>query len=321
MIRGTHRRRLGFAALAACIGACASTPPPAPITKKGLCEIALPKQGGGTRPLRALDWLHLLVIGDTRADGLYATAMCTGERIETTPLPADCEVQSADPGVPEAVSLTEASVVESVLPDNKRLIWIMTHRFPNGDGFGPVAAITLTNQAAYVGSIGLLRLRPTRVDLNLWNIGPKAVLMAAGESCEDQQKAATCRRAANLLVFDQGRFHAPPIRRSDSNACIDAAWVEYKREADLTLDNGWNRHMRILANLNHDQRYVVITEQVDVADTDPQHPDIPARDVRRIDTERFIHVEGSKFYTRQAPLWPRIIPTAGTTHVLHDDHD
>ena len=67
---------------------------------------------------------------------------------------------------------------------------------------------------------------------------------------------------------------------------------------------------------SHHDRYVVITEQVDVTDTDPVHPDIPPRDVRNIDTERFIHVEGPRFYTRQPPLWPRIIPTEGKTVVI-----
>jgi hypothetical protein len=92
---------------------------------------------------------------------------------------------------------------------------------------------------------------------------------------------------------------------------MDVPWVELKREADLSLENGWNRHMRIVATVDHDQRYVVITEQVDVADTDPSHPDVPARDVRRIDTERFIHVEQGQLLSRQPPLWPRIIPTQG----------
>jgi hypothetical protein len=274
--------------------------------------------GGSTRPLRAADWTRLLLTAEQRGSALYAQTLCTGERIEHTPLPSDCEVQTPDPGVPEPVPIGEASVAERILPDNKRLVWIMTHRFPNGDGFGPVAAVTITPHAVYVGSIGLLRLRPTRVDLNLWQIGKKAVLVGAGESCVDPQNPATCRRAANLLVFDQARFHSPPIRRSDSNACIDAPWVEYKREADLTLDNGWNRHMRIIATLNHDQRYVVITEQVDVEDTDPSHADTPPRDIRKIDTERFIHVEGARFYTRQSPLWPRIIPTAGMTKLRSD---
>lgn len=297
-------------ALAACGGGT-----PRPTTKPALCEMPLPVQGGVPRPLRAGDLMRLLLVGDSRPDGVYAVSTCTGERIEHAPLPTDCEVQTPDPGVAQPVPLTEGSVVERLMPENRRLVWIMTHRFPNGDGFGPVAAVTVDEKSAFVASLGFLRLRPTRVDLSLWSIGPKAVLVGEGESCEDPKQPSTCRRAANVLVYDKGRFHAPPIRRTGSGECIDAPWVEYKREADLTLDNGWNRHMKIVATLGHDQRYVVITEQVEVADTDPQHPDIPPRDLRRIDTERFIHVDGPRFYTRQDPLWPRIIPTEGKTHL------
>jgi hypothetical protein len=285
-------------------------------TTHALCEGTLPVGHGQPR---ASDWVQVLLKTDRRGDGLYASRICTGELIEHRALPAACEVQTPDPGVTDATPLTEASVIERILPEGRRLVWIMTHRFPNGDGFGPVAAATIEQGQIRVGSVGLLRLRPMRVDLELWAIGQKAVLMAAGESCKDPQRASTCRRAANLLVFDQGRFHSAPIRRSDTHECIDAPWVEFLREADLTLENGWNRHMKIVTNINHDQRYVVVSEQVDVADTDPAHTDVPARDVRRIDTERFIHVDGPYFYTRQSPLWPRIIPTQGKTHMLSND--
>jgi hypothetical protein len=203
-----------------------------------------------------------------------------------------------------------------LLPENRRIVWIMTHQFPNGDGFGPVAAITVENDTAFVGSLGFLRLRPTRVDLDLWLIGTKVVLRGEGETCDGGRNASTCRRASSLMVYDKLRFHGVPMRRTETNECIDTPWVEQAREADLTLENGWNRHMKITANVTHDQRYVVITEHVDVQDTDPAHPDIPPRDVRRIDTERFIHVEGPYMFTRQSPLWPRIIPTEGRTEVL-----
>ena len=312
------RRLFILVLVSACISACRSekslkTTPDKPL---GVCQMPLPRRNGGIRPMRTEDWMRLILVTENYSGGqVIAQQTCTNRRIEHTPLPRDCEVQTPDPGVPEPVPLSEQSVTERLMPDNRRLIWIMTHRFPNGDGFGPVAAVTVTDEIAYVGSIGLLRLRPQRVDLNLWQIGAKTVLMAAGETCIDQQDASSCRRAANLLVFDQGMFHSLPIRRAVSKECIDLPWVEYKREADLTLENGWNRHMRIVASLDHDQRYVVVTEQVDVADTDPNHPDIPARDVRRIDTERFIHVDGPNLYTRQSPLWPRIIPSQGRTHV------
>ena len=56
----------------------------------------------------------------------------------------------------------------------------------------------------------------------------------------------------------------------------------------------------------------ILAEQVRVQESDPNAPDIPPREVRRIDTERFIHVEGPRLITRQHPLWPRILPSAGS---------
>jgi hypothetical protein len=302
--------------------ACAHAPPPpaaaAPVKEHALCEMALPTRGDHPRPMRPADWIQLLLNTQGRADAKYAETTCTGERIEHIPLPSGCEVQTPDPGVPSPVPLTDESVVEHLLPEGKRLVWIMTHRYPNGDGYGPVAAITTSDRNVYVGSLGFLQLRPMRVDLNLWRIGNKAVLIGEGESCKNPNQATTCRRASHVLVYDHQRFHAAPVRRSETNECIDAPWVEQKREADITLDNGWNRRIRINATVTHDERYVVVTEHVEIADTDPQHPDVPPRDVRNIDTERFIHVEGPQFYTRQSPLWPRVIPTAGETRVRHD---
>jgi hypothetical protein len=284
--------------------------------RRPLCQMAMPVEGGQPRPMRARDWMQLILLIQHQGNGVYAQAACTGERIIHTPLPTTCEVQTPDPGVPEPVPLSEESVIEHLLPEDRRLVWVMSHRFPNGDGYGPVAAVTLENGVAYVGSLGFLRLRPTRVDLDLWLIGTKVVLRGEGETCENPKNAGTCRRATNLLVYDRTRFHTVPMRRTDTNECIDAPWVERVREADLTLDNGWNRKLKITASVTHDQRYVVITEHVDVQDTDPAHPDIPPRDVRRIDTERFIHVDGPNMFTRQSPLWPRIIPTEGRTDVM-----
>lgn len=300
-------------AASGCAGSNRQTAKPG--ARQPLCQMPVPREGGQPRPMRPRDWMQLMLTIQHQGNGVIAETACTGERIQHTPLPATCEVQTPDPGVPEPVPLGEGSVVEHLLPEGRRVVWIMTHQFPNGDGYGPVAAITVEGDTAYVGSMGFLRLRPTRVDLDLWLIGTKVVLRAEGETC-DGGKGGPCRRASSLMVYDRSRFHGVPMRRTETNECIDTPWVEQVREADLTLDNGWNRHMKITANVTHDQRYVVITEHVDVQDTDPLHPDIPPRDVRRIDTERFIHVDGPYLFTRQSPLWPRIIPTEGRTDLI-----
>jgi hypothetical protein len=91
--------------------------------------------------MRTEDCRRLLLITEQNGPARSAQLLCTEQPIEWKPLRGSCEAQTADPGVPAPVPLTEASVVERILPEKRRLVWIMTHRFPNGDGFGPVAAV------------------------------------------------------------------------------------------------------------------------------------------------------------------------------------
>ena len=53
------------------------------------------------------------------------------------------EPYSVSISVKELTPQQWASVVEHLLPEGRRVVWIMTHQFPNGDGYGPVAAITV----------------------------------------------------------------------------------------------------------------------------------------------------------------------------------
>jgi hypothetical protein len=208
--------------------------------------------------------------------------------------------------------LDERSVFERQLPGERRLVWVVTHRFANGEGFGPVALARILPNGVEVEAIGEMRLRTERVNLELWKIEGNSVVVAGGEICTKPNDSASCHRAVSVLVaYNKALLH--PVLSYRDGRCIDEPWVELKRQEDLPLETGWNRHFEIVSMVSHDQRYVVITEQVVVADSDPNAPDLPAREVRRIDTDRFIHVERGRLVTRQHPLWPRILPSVGST--------
>ncbi|MGD8860676.1 MAG: hypothetical protein PVI30_11760 [Myxococcales bacterium] len=291
--------------LALATAGCGSKPERPPT----LCFL---ERGEGTAnlPVTPEQWLELVVRPIERGGDTIATQDCTGAPIEYQPPPTDCVVKLPPLGEPEPVPLTEASIVERRLPRDERLLWVITHRFKNGDGYGPVALVRVFDDGIAVGALGNMRLRTTRVKLDLWSIEGRSVLVGAGETCTDPKDAATCHRAANVLVYHNRHFFDPPITYKDGR-CIDMPWIELEREASAPLPNGWNRHFEITSTIGHDHRYVVITEQVVVDDADPNAPDVPARTVRRIDTERFIHVEGPRLVTRQHPLWHRILPTSG----------
>ena len=303
---------LWFALLCAsvlCGAGCGDKPKPPP----GIC---FAKRIKPNNPVEPGEYLRLMLEYQVDPSGeVFATNDCTGSPIHFTPPPDNCVVRTPPLGVPRRVPITEESIIERMLPGEQRLVWIITHRFENGDGFGPVALVRIYKRGLAVDAIGPLRLRRERVGLELWKIGHEQIIMATGETCHDKKNPSTCHRAANVLVYRRHAWLDPPISYRDGR-CIDVPWVELTREADLPLPEGWNRHFEITSSLAHDERYLVITEHVEVNDSDPKVPDAPSREVRRIDTDRFIHVEDGRLVTRQNPLWPKVLPTVGETDVL-----
>jgi hypothetical protein len=298
---------VGLAALLV-VNGCGSKPQPPP----GIC---FAKRMRPNQPVEPGEYLRLMLQYHVTPNGdVQATNDCTGSPIHFNPPPENCVVKTPPLGDPHLVPITEESIMERMLPNDQRLVWIITHRFENGDGFGPVALIRIYPRGLAVDAIGPLRLRRERVGLELWKIGQEQVLMAMGETCFDKKDPNSCHRAANVLVYRSHAFLDPQISYTDGR-CIDVPWVELSREADLPLPEGWNRHFEISSSLAHDERYLVITEQVEVNDSDPDEPDTPSREVRRIDTDRFIHVENGRLVTRQNPLWPKVLPTVGETDV------
>jgi len=272
------------------------------------------KRGNTALPMRPVDWAALILDQQVFRGKVYAERDCAGKPIRWEPPPATCAVKSPWLDQPEPVPLLTNSVFERKLPDGRRLVWVITHRFDNGEGFGPIALTRTLDTGVEVESLGTLRLRTDRVSLELWQIAGQPVVVAGGETCLHRNDPATCRRAVNVLVYHDQALLSPPVSYRNGH-CIDEPWTELKREEDLALDSGWNRHFEITSSVSHDQRYLVITEQVVVDDSDPDAPDVPPREVRRIDTQRFIHVIDGRLITRQHPLWPRILPSAGSTEL------
>jgi hypothetical protein len=276
--------------------------------------VCFAKRAPGNRPVTPADWAKLIVQLEPSGGSFVGNRDCTGLPIHWTPPPSNCIVKTPPLGTPQPVPLTEESVVERMLPGDHRLVWVMTHRFANGDGYGPVALVRIYPRGLAVEAIGPLRLRRERVGLELWRIGGREIMVAQGETCHDKKDAGSCHRAANVLVLRKHAFLDPPITYPDGQ-CIDVPWIELVRQANLPIEGGWNRHFEITSSLSHDERYFVITEQLRVEDSDPDQPDVPPRPFRKADTERFIHLEEGALHTRQHPMWPKALPTEGKTEV------
>lgn len=285
-----------------------------PKTEPMLCWLTKPEN----TPIRGHDWVQLITRPRMWQQRVFAEQDCTGTTIWWEPPDESCLVKTPLLEQPKPTQLREGDVYERRVSNDVRLVWVVTHRFANGEGYGPIAVVRVHTTGLEVEAIGGLRMRTERVNLVLWHIGQRAVVVATGEACTDPRDPASCHRAANVLVHFNKVLFSPMLSFPDGR-CIDEPWVELKREEDMPLESGWNRHFEIRSTVSHDSRYLVITEQVQIRDSQPNEPALPPREVRSIDTERFIHLDGPKLITRQHPLWPKVLPSAGSLELMGPD--
>jgi hypothetical protein len=286
----------------------------APKTEPMLCFL---KQSAA-QPVRARDWVELITRPKALAQQIFADLDCTGHEIWWEPPDSDCVVKTPLLEAPRPTQLREGDVFERTVSADVRLVWVVTHRFANGEGFGPIAVVRIHRDGLEVEAIGALRLRTERVKLELWHIGSRAIIVASGETCSAKNDPGSCQRAANVLIHFRKTLFSPMVSYPNGR-CIDEPWIELRREEDLPLESGWNRHFELLSTISHDDRYLVISEQVVINDSEPEAPNVPPREVRRIDTQRFIHLKDARLITRQHPLWPRVLPSAGSIELKDPD--
>lgn len=286
--------------------------------KGAICWTKRPlARNGGFRPIRPTHWMNALLKGfhwkrTDEALDFQANFDCSGEPIVEAMDSGACREERQERG--RIAPLEESSVVERLVPTGERLVWIITHKLSNGDGLGPIAFIGLDNKYIAVRALGHYRGRTERIQIHLWAVGQGELLVVESEKCKDPKMPATCRREARILVRDGARFLTRPIV-DWKGRCIEPAQIEYSKKADVSIESGWVRQFRYTASVSHDVRYLVVTEQIDINDIDPSQPDMPPRHVRRVDTERFIHLKGLKLVSRQGPLWRRMMPTRGSTEL------
>lgn len=259
------------------------------------------------RPLRVEQWAWLIV---DKAFGQTATRDCAGQPVRW---PSDgCHGVQGPP--PKPVPVDESSVIHRRHTSDQRLVWVITHRYENGDGLGPVALVTVQPHRAHVEILGMLRHRTGRVRLSLGGVGPLDLLVAEGETCEDEDDPSTCRRAVRLLARQGRRYEPLGLYHESPDNCVGPALFPMGREETVELDNGWRRHLEYNASLEYKASEIVVHEQILAEDSDPSQPAVPPRTFRELDGRRFIHFgfDGRLYVSERSP-WREMVQTRGST--------
>ena len=323
---------LAAAALLAC-GGSETEEDPRPICY-GTHEVP---DSGLVPNLSSEDWINLVVRG--YREGQTSTQDCVGNPITWHETDDECDVHEPDDERdPEASELNEERVFvgrsDSVM---RRPVWVVTHEFEDGDGFGPVAMTERTAQGVAVRAMGTLRMPIERARLRLRETGGQHILVADGERCPDEDEDGeetpppaagggdeegeedsepTCLRYARLMPVVGDRIMNPEIRTRDGERCLSPAQVYLSREETVGLENGWERTFRLAASMEFRAGAVILHEQVTIEDSDPRDPGRPARLFRTTDADRIIYVRrGGARTSNGISLFERALRAHGSTQL------
>jgi hypothetical protein len=315
--------------------ACGGSPPPGHDDPQPLCYFsAATPDSGMVRNLRANEWGSLVV--RNYREGGQVTQDCAGNTIQYDRVDPRCEIhEDENEPAPQPVEVTEESVIVGRSDDGPmvRPIWVITHRFEDGDGFGPVVITQRRDLGVAVRAMGTLRLPTDRARLRLRVTGGQQILVADGERCppaegEEGEQAAppaggggeegeeeeepTCLRASRLMPVVGNEILNPEVRTADGSSCIGPALVYTEREAVVGLENGWERVFRLAASMEYDGGAIIIHEQVVAEDRDPRDPGRPPVVFRTTDHDRYLFVTRGQMRSRGVPLFERAVRASGS---------
>lgn len=314
--------------VAACGGSDTPEDPPP------VCYASHPVPDGGfIRNLSSEDWANLAVRG--YREGQASNQNCVGDPVQWRPTDRACDVHEPDnEAPPDATPVTEESVVigrsDSAMT---RPVWVVTHRFEDGDGFGPVILTDRDAEGVAVRAIGSLRMPVERARLRLRETGGRRVVVADGERCpeadedEDGEPAAdvadgeqteerepTCLRYARILPVIGDRLDNAEVR-TEGGRCLGPAQVYLSRETTVALENGWERTFRLAASMEYRGGAVIVHEQVVVEDADPRDPGRPARLFRTSDADRVLYIGRDGIRSTGIPLFERTVLAHGSVQL------
>jgi hypothetical protein len=274
--------------------------------------------------------LTLLVRLELGRGGVFATQDCLGRRIHVEPAPDGCGGEPQDEASPNPTPIAEESVVERDMGNALHAVWIITHRYDGGDGYGVLALVRRDKEGLATLALGSLRMRTERVKLDHWTIQHQSLLVASGETCSATEPARpagragsspNCQRSVRIATQRGTRLVEAPLL-DPSGKCLQPPGFELARQHERTLPSGLRRRFELTANVTHDARHVVIEERLLVRDLDPSAPLLPAREVQHVETNRLIEpLPGGRLVTRQASLWSRAVENHASAggHAEPDD--
>jgi len=340
MTRIAFNRRYCLLCLYVVLGAACGGRTPQPTNAlprhQGVCFASRPTELRDS-PVHAHEWLSLLVHLELGRGGVFARQDCLGRVIHPEPSRA-CTASPPERDTDLHLdAIAEESVFERDLGDSLHAVWIVTHRFEDREGFGPIALVRRTLDGLDVVALGTLRMHTERVTFEHWPLEQASLLVASSDSCGTElaapeatrtplreQALAACQRSAQLSMLRGDRLFEPGLFDA-AGQCLEGARIPLQRHTVRSLPSGLARTFELTAELKHDAHQIVIEEHMLIRDVDPASVQQPTREVQRIDNHRFIQAQGGRLFAQQPSLWSGSVdgvpspPVPTAAHLLRID--
>jgi len=239
------------------------------------------------RTLPAPFWFSLLVRGYVSTGAIARPVRdCEGQLVAW---PADACATDAEVKPLDAEPLGEGDLVVSHLGEGRRLVWVQTEHFANGEAVGPVALAVFDARGVSVTTLGVLRAYGSRVQLRLEPLGDGQVLIAEGEACADERDARTCVRGIRLVPVGRRRFVALDVS-DDAGRCVGRAFFPLKYDGTLG-----RKSYRVQSSVNFAPDAVTVQESLTISEgAMGKSADATAAAVARMTAERRIRLAGGR---------------------------
>jgi hypothetical protein len=255
------------------------------------CVVALPARthgvAGTMRNLQELQYWPLVLPGFDRATRrlpVGATA-CTGARVFDDPVFAG----GATRGSP--IEVQEGDVLYGNGGDRVRIVWLRTHRWPDGSQAGPIALVRAKEDFAEVYAVGALRAATPNTTLQAERMGAEVLVSATDDGCQGRAKDVACETTVSLFLPRSGHLARLATMETARRAYATGSEPGVQGQVEYQLN----------ASPQYTAEGVTLFEQVTATDSS-------GRVVRRTELERRFVLHDGVLDQGTDSLWGRVYP-------------
>lgn len=241
---------------------------------------------------------------------------CSGRPVDQAPAEtfASCLAGSTAMPLP-ARPLTPDDLMLVPLDDGNQLVWVKTTYFENGEAMGPIAVAEMSVRGVLIRKLGTMRAQANKAALRMEKMGAAEVVVVEAREC-DVGEPERCRRVLEILPIVGTTFEERPLVTEDGQ-CLGEPVFELYREQNVELANGMVRHFKMSRSVEFDEGNAIVTEQINIEDTDPKQPDAPPQVFRSANVQRPLTLSARGLVTKMG-LWEKMLEEHGSVRLADD---